>query len=77
MVQSGVEVMMGQYKTIVRALGERAPLPTAADPLRTHREVIRAIFLLYPDAEVELFAVTNNNGRTVMIALDPMPTWTR
>lgn len=68
---------MAKYKTTVGLLGPLRPLPTETDPLREHRAIIRAIFRLYPDAELRLFGVANVNEREVLTELDPMPTWTR
>lgn len=68
---------MAQYMMKVGELGGMCKLPTIADPLREHRAVIRAIWRLYPDAEVDLFHVADKDGRAVLTELDPMPTWTR
>lgn len=68
---------MAQYMMKVGELGGMRKLPTTADPLREHRAVIRAIWRLYPDAEVRLFHRADKNGRTVLTELNPMPTWKR
>lgn len=65
---------MAQYMMKVGELGEMRELPTKADPLREHRAMIRAVWRLYPDAEVDLFTIGKNGAVT---RLDPMPTWTR
>jgi len=67
---------MPTYELKIGELGEmKQPLTIAS--LRNHRDWIRALQMIYPDAKVELISQARGKGEVTARRLNPAPTWKR